>query len=165
MQKTEMKYNKNKKKRILLLFLTISSLFFLLFLSMSALGVSASVFFTKRPDIKELDPEQLRQIKQSYLDLKIGKGYPDHMTVDDVCVEEYCGSYNGCIVIMFIDSETIYTQAIRIVNIAGICMMYNDGNEIYAWKNGKIYTLEQAYAVGILSKFDIKKIRDIHNQY
>lgn len=134
-------------------------------LTMSAFGVSVFGMFVEKPDIKEIESEQLLQVKQTYLDMKMESGYPDYMTTENVCVEEYCGTYNGCIAMMFTDNEAIYAQAIRVVNVAGVRIRYNNANEIYAWNDGKIYTLEQAYVAGILSKSDIRNIRDIHNQY
>ena len=132
---------------------------------MNIFGVSAFGMFVERPDVKDIDSEQLTQIKQSYLDMKMKTGYPDYMTTDDVYVEEYCGSYNGCVVMMLSDNEAIYTQAIRDVTVAGVSIRYSNANELYAWKDGEIYTLEQAYTSGILTKSDIKKIRNIHYQY
>lgn len=135
------------------------------FLAMSAFCADEFGLFVEKPDIKEIDPAQLLQVKQAYLDMKTETGYPHHMTADDVRVLEYCGSYNGCIVMMFSDNETLYAQAICVVNVAGVRIQYSDSNELYAWKDGKMYTLEQAYRSGILSKSDIRNIRNIHNRH
>ena len=149
-----------KKMHLLVIIMVIVT-----FLTIDAFVISTFGMFAKKPDIKEIKSEQLLLVKQAYLDMKIKSGYPDYMTTDDVYVEEYCGSYNGCIVMMLSDNEAIYAQAIHVVNVAGIRIQYNDANEIYAWKDGKIYTLEQAYVAGILGKSDIRNIRDIHNKY
>lgn len=154
-----------KKMHILVILLIVVAVVLVASLAMNAFGVSVFGMFVEKPDIKEIDSEQLLQVKQTYLDMKMETGYPDYMTTDSVCVEEYCGLYNGCIVMMFSDNETVYAQAIRVVNVAGVRIRYNDANEIYAWKDGEMYTLEQAYVAGILSKSDIRDIRDIHNQY
>ena len=153
------------KKMHIIVILIIAAIFAVGVLVMNAFGVSAFGMFIEKPDIKEIDSEQLLQVKQTYLDMKMESGYPDYMTTDDVCIEEYCGIYNGCIVMMFTDNEAIYAQAIRVVNVAGVRIRYNNANEIYAWNDGEMYTLEQAYVAGILSKSDIRNIRDIHNQY
>lgn len=153
------------KKMHIMVILIIAAVFATVTLLMSAFGVSAFGMFVEKPDIKEIESEQLLQVKQTYLDMKMESGYPDYMTTEDVCIEEYCGMYNGCIVMMFTDNEAIYAQAIRVVSVAGVRIRYNDANEIYAWNDGEMYTLEQAYVAGILSKADIRNIRDIHNQY
>ena len=153
------------KKMHMIVILIIVAVFATGTLLMSAFGVSAFGIFVEKPNIKEVESEQLLQVKQSYLDMKMEAGYPKYMTTEDVCVEEYCGTYNGCIVMMFTDNEAIYAQAIRVVNVAGVRIQYNDANEIFAWNDGEMYTLEQAYVAGILSKSDIRNIRDIHNQY
>ena len=150
-----------KKKNIYLTVLVI----FITVVIVISLVVNAFGMFVERPDVKDIDSEQLTQIKQSYLDMKMKTGYPDYMTTDDVYVEEYCGSYNGCVVMMLSDNEAIYTQAIRDVTVAGVRIRYSNANELYAWKEGEIYTLEQAYTAGILTKSDIKTIRNIHYQY
>lgn len=134
-------------------------------LAMIAFYGGAFGILVEKPDIKEIDPAQLLQVKQAYLDMKTETGYPDHMTADDVRVLEYCGSYNGCIVMMFSDNETLYLDAICVVKVAGIRIQYSDSNQLYAWKDGKMYTLEQAYGSGILSKSNIRNIRNIHNQH
>lgn len=156
---------KKMKKMHIIVILIVVAVFTAGTLMMNALGVSLFGMFIEKPDIKEVDSEQLLQVKQTYLDMKMESGYPDSMTTEDVFIEEYCGTYNGCIVMMFTDSEAIYAQAVRVVNVAGVRIRYNDANEIYAWNDGEMYTLEQAYVAGILSKSDIKNIRAIHNQY
>lgn len=153
------------KKKLVIVILIIVAVFATGTLVTSAFGVSVFGMLVEKPDIKEIESEQLLQVKRTYLDMKIESGYPDYMTTEDVCVEEYCGTYNGCIVMMFTDNEAIYAQAIRVVNVAGVRIRYNNANEIYAWNDGEMYTLEQAYVAGILSKSDIRNIRDIHNQY
>ena len=153
------------KKMHIIVILIIVAVFATGALTMNAFGVSAFGMFVEKPDIKEIESERLLQVKQAYLNMKKESGYPDYMIAEDVCVEEYCGTYNDCIVMMFTDNETVYAQAIRVVNVAGVRIRYNNANEIYAWNDGEIYTLEQAYVAGILSKSDIRNIRDIHNQY
>lgn len=153
------------KKMYIIIILIIVAVFATGTLLMNAFGVSVFGMFIEKPNIREIESEQLLQVKQSYLDMKTELGYSDDMTAEDVCVEEYCGTYDGCVVMMFIDNEAVYAQAIRVVNVAGVRIRYNDANEIYAWRDGEMYTLEQAYAARILSKSDIRNIRDIHNQY
>lgn len=152
------------KKILIIALIIITAVFAVCTLIMSALGVSIFGMFVEKPDIKEIEPEQLLQIKQTYLDMKIESGYPGYMTVEDVCVVEYCGVYNGCVAMMFADNESVYAQAVCVVNVAGVRIRYNDANEIFVWNDGKMYTLEQAYAAGMLSKSNIRKIRDIHNK-
>lgn len=153
------------KKKYIIVILIIAAVFITASFIMSCFGVSAFGMFVEKPDIKEIESEQLLQVKQTYLDMKMESGYPDYMSAEDVCIEEYCGTYNGCIVMMFTDNETIYAQAIRIVTVAGVRIRYNNANEIFAWNDGEMYTLEQACVAGFLSKSDIRNIRDIHNQY
>ena len=91
--------------------------------------------------------------------------YPDTVSIDNVYIVEYCGSYNGCVVMMISDSKAMYIQEVRFTIVGGVGVRYNDANEILAWKDGELYTLEQAYANKILTMANIKTIRDIHNSY
>ena len=155
-----------KKKRFLVIISIVAVVIVAVTLVINVMGVSVFGLFVAKPDVREVESEQLLQIKQAYLDMRKSKsGYPDYMTTDSVGVEEYCGTYNGCVVMMFSDSEAIYAQAICFVTVAGVRIRYNDANEIYAWKDGEMYTLEQAYVAGILSRANIRSIRDIHNQH
>ncbi len=155
-----------KRKRILFIGVTVvTALVVRIFLLLSLLGLGVFGIFAEKTDIDELDPEQLLSIKQAYLDMKQEMGYPASMTTDDVYVEEYCGSYHGTVVMMLTDNETVYAQAVKIVKVAGVHICYRNANELYAWKEGKIYTLEEAYRAGILKKSDIRTIRDTHNRH
>lgn len=155
-----------KKKRIVLIgFVVVIALILLAVLVLNRLGFSVFGIFAEKTDINALDSERLLSIKQAYLDMRQETGYPESMTTDDVYLEEYCGSYHGCEVVMLTDNETAYAQAVQIVKVAGVRICYRDANELYAWKDGKIYTLNQAYQEGFLKRSDIRKIRDIHNLY
>jgi hypothetical protein len=118
----------------------------------------------EKPDINDIDPDRLLQIKQAYLDMKTETMGHHDMTTDDVLVVKYCGTYNECVVMMFTDSQSFYTTAIRTASVAGVQFTYSDSNQLYAWKSGEMYTLEQAYEAKILRRSDIRDIRNIHAQ-
>ena len=120
---------------------------------------------TQKPDVNELDADELLLVKQAYLDMKIERGWPDDMATDDVRVLEYCGTYRGCIAMMLTDNQSAYASAICVANVAGVRIMYSDSNQIYVCKDGEMYTLEEAYKARILKRSDIRKIRDAHYQY
>lgn len=122
----------------------------------------ALFFLSKGPKGNSPDPEHLQPIKQAYLEMKKETGYPDYITASEVYIEEYCGTYNGCVAVMLSDNEAVYTQAVWDVTVAGVTIRYSNGNQIYAWKDGEMVTLEQAYAMRWLTKADIKTIRFLH---
>ena len=120
---------------------------------------------TQKPDVNELDADELLLVKQAYLDMKIERGWPDDMTTDNIRVLEYCGTYCGCVAVMLTDNQTFYAAAIGTETVAGVPIMYSNSNRIYVCKDGEMYTLEQAYAERLLKRSDIRKIRDAHYQY
>lgn len=120
---------------------------------------------TQKPDVNELDADELLLVKQAYLDMKIERGWPDDMTTDNIRVLEYCGTYRGCVAVMLTDNQTFYAAAIGTETVAGVPIMYSDSNRIYVCKDGAMYTLEEAYAERMLRRSDIRKIRDAHYQY
>lgn len=120
---------------------------------------------TQKPDVNELDADELLLVKQAYLDMKIERGWPDDMTTDNICVLEYCGTYRGCVAMMLTDNQTFYAAAIGTETVAGVPIMYSNSNRIYVCKDGAMYTLEEAYAERMLRRSDIRKIRDAHYQY
>ena len=120
---------------------------------------------TQKPDVNELDADELLLVKQAYLDMKIERGWPDDMTTDNIRVLEYCGTYCGCVAVMLTDNQTFYAAAIGTETVAGVPIMYSNSNRIYVCKDGAMYTLEEAYAERMLRRSDIRKIRDAHYQY
>ena len=157
---------KKRNKTIITIIGIIFCLSIVALVTMNVLGFSISSAFMDQPDIREVDDEQLKQIKSDYLNMKKERlNYPDTVSIDNVYIVEYCGSYDGCIVMMISDSTAMYIQEVRFTIVGGVGIRYNDGNEILAWKDGELYTLEQAYANKILTMANIKKIRDIHNTY
>ena len=120
---------------------------------------------TQKPDVNELDADELLLVKQAYLDMKIERGWPDDMTTDNIRVLEYCGTYRGCVAMMLTDNQTFYTAAMGTETVAGVPIMYSNSNRIYVCKDGAMYTLEEAYAERMLRRSDIRKIRDAHYQY
>ncbi len=71
-----------KKMHILVIFFIVAAVVVIASLAMNAVGISAFGLFAEKPDIKEIDSEQLLQVKQTYLNLKTGTGYPAYMTAD-----------------------------------------------------------------------------------
>ena len=112
--------------------------------------------FSKMPNIQEIDSETLLQIKQDYVKST------DGILADDVKVLEYCGTYDGCIVMMLSHKQAFYSDVIVKTRVAGIAFQYSNANQLRVWKNGTFYTLEQAYEEGLLSRSNIRSVRNCH---
>lgn len=147
-----------KTKRILMIILIVAVLavaFVLLYLFWSVVD---------QPNIEDVSPARWKQVKQSYVDMKRSNGYPDSLTIESVFVVEYCGSYKGSIVVMLSDDQTLYTAAIRTVVVADQQVTYSNSNELLVWNDGELYTLDQAYSAGLITKSNVKSICSIHNK-
>lgn len=114
------------------------------------------------PNVDRLNQEQIDAVKNAYLQERLADGYPSNMTVNDIYVAEYYGIYDDCIVLMIEDCHTMYAQAIGDETIAGVTIRYNDANRIVAYKDGSLYTLQEAYNLGYLTRGNIMQIRSIH---
>lgn len=104
----------------------------------------------------------LDAIKRSYLDAMMKAGYPSDMTTEDVFIDEYCGTYKGSVVVMISDSQTFFTTAVETETVAGVKILYSDGNRLAVWKDDSFYTLEEAFENGFLTRGNIILIKYIH---
>jgi len=140
-----------KQTKSMILFCIIAAILIAVLICLISFGV-----FSEMPNIQEIDSETLLQIKQDYIKST------DGILADDVEVLEYCGTYDGCIVMMLSHSKALYQDAIVKTRVAGIAFQYNNSNQICVWKDGEFYTLEQAYGEGLLSRSDIRSVRNCH---
>ena len=85
------------------------------------------------------------------------------LTINDFFLRAYFGEYNGVHAIMISIPIIGYPFMLRNVTIAGAVIRYVDFDEIWAWKDGKEYSLQEAYNLGVLTWEDIHEIADRHN--
>ena len=124
-----------------------------------SLASCTQILFGKS-NVDELGSERVLQIKKTYMETL---PFRDEITIDDVSVIEYCGTYDDCSVLMLTTRVSVYAQALWTEEVAGSRFGYSDSNRLYAWKDGRIYTLPEAYEAGLLSEADLKTIRSLHN--
>ncbi len=116
----------------------------------------------EQPRLEGADETLLQMAKQTYLNTS---GTDKYLTTEAVMMQEYCGIYDGCVVAMMTDGQHMYAAVMTSKFVAGVLFVYPDTNEIYAWKDGVQYTLEEAYRAKILSRSDIMDIAYIHHMY
>lgn len=116
-----------------------------------------------KPDVDSLGSETIDLIKSAYLQERLKEGYPADMIIDDVSIYKYYGNFNDCIVVMLTDRYTGYLDEIAVETIAGVTIGYGDANRIVAYKDGTLYTLQEAYDACYLTVVNIELIRDIHH--
>lgn len=101
-------------------------------------------------------PEEQKEYREKY---NLPDDYVYKMTTDEVYIEEYFGTYNGCSVMMMSSSFIGgYTDAIDYCDVAGYVFVYGSGQHHTIYRNGEFTTLERAYQKGWLTKEDIKNI-------
>ncbi len=79
---------------------------------------------------------------------------------EDAGIEIYCGRYRGADAAMF--SGWFATANVWTDNVGGVLLPYNSGQQIEVVKNGKVYTLSEAYDEGILWFGDIIRIKYLY---
>lgn len=116
-----------------------------------------------KPDVESLGSEKIDLIKSAYVQERLNEGYPPAMIIDDVSIYKYYGNFNDCIVVMLTDRYTGYLGEADVETIAGVAIAYGDANRIIAYKEGILYTLQEAYDAGYLTVANIELIKDIHH--
>ena len=109
----------------------------------------------------ELDNEEKAKLEEDWFKLK---GEPlEWWDFENGQYEgaRYYGTFNGYI-IFFVEHPSI-GATIDADRGVGDFIFYHSGNfQIYAYKSGEFYTLEEAYRNGLLSDNQIEKIYNIH---
>ena len=125
--------------------------------------------YTPRPkDPETLSADTEEKIKADYVAWEKKKIFknPNVVDVSDVIIEDYYGTYNGGEVLNISISGSVYLTVVTEENIAGYNIWFPSNGEIYFHKNAKFYSLEDAYAKGLLTKQDIRDIKwylnDVH---
>ena len=116
----------------------------------------------------DLSREMVMALKQTYLDDSYPV-FPKSRTINDVAILEYCGTYNGCVVIMM-PGPGVYLDVITTVRVEGAVFIYGaSSSQLIVWKEGKFLynfagelALQQAYDLGWLTQDDLRSIAAIH---
>lgn len=108
-------------------------------------------------DTTELTAEQELRIKNDYI-----KQYlvAERLTVDDIKISEYYGTYNGAI-IMWIDGPFSYMTAIQKIEVAGYIFSFSSSHQYEIWKDGEFCGIKKAYEKGWLTVKDIREFAEI----
>ncbi len=111
------------------------------------------------PDENTLDPATWQMIQEAYVAAVDPAASPDRARL-----AEYCGTYGDCTVLMF-EGVLFDLQAVRTETVGGIRFHYSDGNTLYAYRDGQILPLKEAYEQGMISRQNVRRARDVHNTY
>ena len=104
----------------------------------------------------------MMQIRQDYFEQNLQKYTPEY-TVGDVTARPY-GIYGSSVPVMMSHRGALYDMRLWKDVIAGVTINYTNGNRIFVWRNGKFYSLQEAYDRSFLTVEDLQKIAAIQNR-
>ena len=81
--------------------------------------------------------------------------------IDPLSKTRYYGMYHEYIILFSAGEMRVNTE----ITVAGETFFHGDCFNIYAYKDGELYTLQEAYEKGILNEEDIKDIAEYHRQF
>jgi len=123
--------------------------------------VMLTVTYPDVPDgtFKGLSAETEKQILRTYLDDLISQGTKYVSTIDDVYIYHYYDAYNGCYVVSLYMKNYGMTGAEKTITVDGVTFtLPSTSLEITVWKEGKLYSLQEAYCLGMLTQEDLINI-------
>ena len=121
----------------------------------SKLDVELNSTYTPPPDAEEIDPAVALTLRKDYLQQLRSEDPKMEITLDDIYVQDYYGTYSGC-EIVYMGSPLVYTMAERRVVVAGYIITLGSGHKLYVHKNSHFYTLNEAYITGCITKEDVE---------
>ena len=107
-------------------------------------------------------------IRQYFAYYFLGSEYLGYPTRNEIWIEEYYGTYNGCLAMMIDYNGSDYADDERIVDIAGIPFHYTNRNSIIVFARSGVmyapYELQEAYDLSFLTQENLRDIADQHNR-
>lgn len=107
----------------------------------------------------KLSADVEEKIKETYV---AGR---DNIITADVKIERYYSTYDGAAAVMITDNQSGITTTEVTDTIDGVDITYSDSRKISLWKDGKLYSLKEAYESGILHKYALMEIAEIQNSW
>ena len=104
---------------------------------------------------KVMEPEMELRIRQDYLEKLVNSGEFPGLTLDDIRVRRYYGTFRNRVVVMMDAEGRELSPELREVVLGVLCRMvstrtrvrFEDGDGILVWNNGQFYDIEDAWAV------------------
>lgn len=101
--------------------------------------------------IKPLSEEKTQEISAAYF----------NQYGDEFHSYRYYGEYNGCYVFF----RSGIADATETKLIAGCYFYHTKLFNLYAYKDGVFYSLEEAYEKGLITQKQVKKVMYVHDEY
>lgn len=98
------------------------------------------------------DEETYIRIKEDYISTS---ALYSKYTIDDVDITCFSGSYNGAYVMMISIHNSLALDVYVEKNVGGVNFTFPTSRELKVWKDGRFYSLEEAYEKGLLTTDDL----------
>lgn len=106
-------------------------------------------------DAEGIDPSAALELREDYLKQLRLEYQNMEITLADVWVQEYYGTYSGCEVVYMGDPFDVTMGQVNMV-VAGYIITFRDGKTLYVHKDSHFYTVQEAYEAGYITKEDIE---------
>ena len=109
-------------------------------------------------DPEHMDPALALALRKDFLKFLIDTdGRPGEWKLSEIWVQTYFGNYSGCEVV-YMESQLNHTDALRPVKIGEYTVVFPNGQEVYAYKDSRFYTLKEAFDAGWITGSDVYDI-------
>ena len=111
-------------------------------------------------DCDNIEQRLATKIKTAYSELLNGKyhGCEEKYQPSERWVAEYFGEFGKCHFVYMGGDGLDFTEAVRAVEVSDYTIILPDGQPIYAYNGGKLYTIKEAYDNRLVEKYEIWKL-------
>lgn len=113
------------------------------------------IYKTNKPHLED-------EAKEAYLETIIKK-YREDAHIDEVLISGYIGTFDDSYVAEILDKlNTVFLDVVVPLVINELDFSHSMGYIIYVYNNGKIYYLNEAFSLKIITEEQLKQIHDIY---
>ena len=107
-------------------------------------------------DCNKVDQPLSSQIKIAFANYLSNTLHNEEIEIEakNIIITNYFGEYNNCHFVMLTEEHTLGSNEIQILDVAGYEITFG-GRYLYVYAKEKIYTINEAYDKGIITKADI----------
>ena len=129
--------------------------FIIFIITLSLFGCQESKPTPKYPDAEGVDPTVALTLRKDYLQQLRSEDPKTEITLDDIWVSNYYGTYSGCEVV-YMGVPFAYADIERHVVVAGYIITLGSSKKLYVHKDAHFYTLNEAYNAGYITAEDVE---------
>jgi hypothetical protein len=123
--------------------------------TLSLFGCHKSEILPKYPDAEGVEPAVALTLRKDYLRQLRSEKLEEEITLDEICVQDYYGTYSGC-EIVYMGAPIPYADSERNVVVAGYIITLGSSQKLYVHKDSHFYTLNEAYNAGYITVEDVE---------